>query len=411
MSVEIYYNQGSGKFYSGSIGNTPISFSSLRTNFKEESSGAVKVSELIRNTSTSSTNPIVPDCKENQDLGIVATASNWKASYFYNSIKYYGIRQSGTNEVLDIASPGLSSPVTNWNTNLTKNIKKFFYVDGTIGSTTISSYAATFDTEAYNFTIRVRNGGTITGKGGASNSGNGGPALYVNSTGNSATVDVADVSSYIRGGGGGGARGFDGWTGPNGPCWITSTYQTAGGCEYCNGCGNPNNPITINGVTYNSQNARSTGGCNGQQGCSCAFGWYNGTFCTKTKLANRNCAVDHPYSKPGAPGGIGGTGGVGQGYQQASAGSGASGTNGGATSCPTYGNAGENGGTGGTGGTYGSAGGSTTRDTASITALQNAYYSAPSSGYNGASGGTAGRAITGSNYSKTGVTNNILGLS
>jgi len=55
-------------FSSGSI-----SFSELRTNFKESSSGQITASELLRNTNVLDTNPIVPDATENADIGYSRT--------------------------------------------------------------------------------------------------------------------------------------------------------------------------------------------------------------------------------------------------------------------------------------------------------------------------------------------------
>ena len=81
-------------FSSGSI-----SFSSLRNAFKETTSGSIKASELRRNTDTENRNPIVPDATENSPI---STGSNLKVSQFRNSIKYYYITQSGTDENLII---------------------------------------------------------------------------------------------------------------------------------------------------------------------------------------------------------------------------------------------------------------------------------------------------------------------
>ena len=46
-----------GPYYSSGA----ISFSSLRSNFKEATSGSISASELLRNTDTLEENPIVPD--------------------------------------------------------------------------------------------------------------------------------------------------------------------------------------------------------------------------------------------------------------------------------------------------------------------------------------------------------------
>jgi len=54
-----------GPYYSSGA----ISFSSLRSNFKDTSSGSVSASELLRVTDTTNTDPIVPDATENADIG------------------------------------------------------------------------------------------------------------------------------------------------------------------------------------------------------------------------------------------------------------------------------------------------------------------------------------------------------
>lgn len=416
MAVAISYNKGVGKYYDIATGSSSISFSSLRINFKEVSSGPVKASELLRNLSNTKTNPIVPDATENSTIS--STTQNWKVSQFYGGkIKYYDIIQSGTDDnVSNAANHGIDISAQSWNSNLNKNVKKVFYVDGTLGSISVTKYAAYFNAEAYNFQIELRNGGQILGAGGAINSGNGGNALYANSTGTGVASQVSIVlndNSTIRGGGGGGARGADGWTGPNGPCWIQRVYQTGSGCEWCGDCGSPNSPTTINGTTYNSYGARRIGGCNGERGCACAFGWYNGLICTRTKLANAVCEVYDPANISGAPGGIGGNGGSGQGYTQTKTNAIATlditdgPTSGTAANCPTYATTGEDGKVGGNGADWAGTGGGTIRT--DIAAMQNAFYVSPSSGYNGSAGGDPGRAITGSNYTYSGRTDLILG--
>lgn len=416
MTVAISYNKGVGKYYDIATGSSSISFSSLRINFKEVSLGPVKASELLRNLSNTETNPIVPDATENSTIS--SSTQNWKVSQFYGGkIKYYDIIQSGTDDnVSNAANHGIDVSAQSWNSNLNKNVKKVFYVDGTLGSISVTRYAAYFNAEAYNFQIELRSGGQILGAGGARNSGVGGNALYANSSGSGVASQVSIVlndNSTIRGGGGGGARGADGWTGPNGPCWISREYQVAGGCEWCSECGNPNTSVKINGTTYNSRNYLTLSGCPGERGCSCAFGWYNGILCTKTKLGNRSCSVDDPSDTDGAPGGIGGNGGLGQGYTQTrtNAISTLNETNGPTSgtlaNCPTYANTGEDGKVGGNGADWAGTGGGTIRT--DIAAMQNAFYVSPSSGYNGSAGGDPGRAITGSNYTYSGRTDLILG--
>jgi hypothetical protein len=400
MAVTISYNKGAGKFYNVLLGSTPISFSSLRTNFKETDSGSIKASELLRNTSNAESNPIVPNATENSTI---SSSINWKLSQFYGGkIKYYDIIQSETNDnSSDTNNNGINISSQSWNSNLNKNINKVFYVDGTIGSISVSKYAAYFDTEAYNFEIELRNGGQILGAGGARNSGVGGNALYVNSTGQGVTSKILitmNEGSAIKGGGGGGARGADGWTGPNGPCWERRTYTKGGGCncEWYPQCGNPNTPVTINGTKYDSKDARRYGGHNTGGGCNC-FIW-----CRNTCIGPAFCEVYDPKNKPGAPGGTGGNGGLGQGYNQTRSNAISTlnitngPTSGTAANCPTYATTGENGKVGGNGGDWAKQGGGTIRnDTQTMT---NIFYIAPASAYYGSNGGSPGAAVVGSNY-------------
>ena len=138
----------------------------------------------------------------------------------------------------------------------------------------------------------------------------------------------------LNGGGGGGAAGKRGNDGPAGVCYDRRTYTRGSGCEWCGDCGSPNNPVTVNGVRYNSYGARRIGGCGGRRGCSCAFGYYNGIICRKTELNEARCEVYDPIAKPGGPGGAGGNGGNGRGFEKAPTGgvAGSPGTG----SCPTY---------------------------------------------------------------------------
>jgi len=138
-----------------------ISFSSLRSNFKETSSGTISASELKRITSTSNTNPIVPDCTENRTSGPlsngISTENNLKLSQFRNSIKYYYITQTGTDLNFNIDSQS-------WNSNLNKNIVKKMYISGVCGSNSISNPAVLLNVEVYNLIIDVF--GSILGAGG-----------------------------------------------------------------------------------------------------------------------------------------------------------------------------------------------------------------------------------------------------
>lgn len=346
-----------------------ISFSSLRTTFRSQQLDGsfsadtlpIKASELRRNTNTSNTNPVVPDATENASI---STSLDLKLSQFRNSVKYYYVTQSGTDDnAASLSSPGFNIGTQSWNSNLNRNIRKIAYLNGTIGSNNVSQAAAYLSAETYNLTVQVSGGvygaGGSAGTSGNVSGGNGGPALYVESTGSAVTVEVNNTAN-IYGGGGGGEKGSTGATGANGTCFTITDYNTGTSCGSCPGCGGDERI-----------NCFSVGGCNcGKGGC-------------RNTVYRSTCRRYTPYAVPGAPGGEGGNGGSGQGYNQSrtNGSSGAAGTTGG---CPTYGGSGETGETGGNGGDWGSNGGGTN---------------------NAGSGGTAGRAIAGSNYDVTGTIN------
>ena len=119
-------------FASGSI-----SFSQLRSNFKETSSGEVKASELLRVTDTTNTDPIVPDATENSNI---ATSINLKASQFRNSSLDFVLIDAGhsyTDVTNDLnywykkLKPGGYFAGDDYGTNIftgvTKAVDEFFY--------------------------------------------------------------------------------------------------------------------------------------------------------------------------------------------------------------------------------------------------------------------------------------------
>jgi hypothetical protein len=321
----------------------------------------IKASELRRITSTSDTSPVVPDATENANI---TTSSNWKTSQFRNSIKYYYITQSGTDDnTSSPSSPGFNIGTQSWNSNLNKNVRKYMYLNGTMGSSNVSQYAAYLQAETYNLRVNVAGGiygaGGSNGTSGNISGGNGGPALYVQSTGSEVVVEVSG-SANIYGGGGGGEKGRTGNTGATGTCYNYETYDTGLNCNGCPGCGGDER---IN--------------CFDQGGCNCGKGG------CRDNNKRSTCRRTIPFSVPGAPGGEGGNGGVGRGYNQSRT-DGATGTVGTTGGCQTYGGTGDTGETGGNGGDWGVSGGNTS---------------------NSGSGGSNGRAITGSNYSVTGTIN------
>jgi len=352
MSVAI---SKAGPYYaSGSI-----SFSSLRTNFKQSDSGSISASELRRNTTTSDTDPIVPDATENSS---VSTNSDLALSQFRNTIKFYYITQTDTNTNFNIGAQS-------WNSNLTKNIRKWMYIDGTCGSDSVSSSASTFAATAHNLTIEVS--GAIYGAGGAGGTSstisgtNGGTALSItNSSGSNLVVNVLSTAN-IYGGGGGGERGAKGADGLGGTCSEFKTVDKCGDCPPC--------PTgwTASGACWSDGDCDRKmvwGGWNEHWWAVSA--WTHYQVCTRT------------FSSAAGVGGEGGDGKLGRGHNNPTGDlTGTQGSPGGANNdCgSTNGNPGED---GGNGGDWGSAGGNTT---------------------NSGNGGIGGPAISGSDYTITGI--------
>ena len=138
---------------------TNIKFSQLRREFKTISprttfsgsddhsgdTGSVSASELLRNTSLSVADPVVPDVSENAN--IVTTSSNWNISGFKNAIKYYYLNQTDIDDNQgEISRPGfaVTDPTVNsaysdddvksWPDSISKNIVKKVFIEGVVGS-------------------------------------------------------------------------------------------------------------------------------------------------------------------------------------------------------------------------------------------------------------------------------------
>lgn len=278
-----------------------ISFSALRLKFKKVSSGQLRLSELKRQTSTSLTNPVVPNATENGN--IPTTNSNIQLSDYRGSITYYNLTQTGVNTNLDIDTQ-------TWNGNLGKNIIKEFAINGTIGATSTSNPAATLDATIYNLSIRVN--GSVQGAGGAGgtpsspNGKNGGPALYVRSTGSA--VNLYGTSKIYAGGGGGGC-GAKGGTGGLGG-YVVGLSGGAGGAGGNGGNGG-------NGRGYGQSRTDGSNGAGGSSGAA-------GQSTTYLDFNRNNITY---YTGTGGRGGTGGVGGNG-GDWGASGTSGKSGTSG-----------------------------------------------------------------------------------
>lgn len=352
----------------------PISFSQLASTWGGSSTN-IKASDYIRNTNVSETNPRVPDATENAQIAASSSAgSNWRLSQFRNSIKTYYVTQSGT----DINASITGTP--SWNSNLNKNIKKFYYLTGTAGSNS-TSVALSASGTVYN--LRVEVSGSILGYGGrgggtsgapAISGENGGDALSMGTSGASIAI-VVSGGGRIYGGGGGGEKGKTGDNGADGTCSYVSRQQ--GGCG-CPGCPGGWQDLGC-GQNYGSH-------CDRRQECN---GWGNCWWVSNGDSRYNDCR--YTYTVTGGVGGVGGNGGPGRGYNNQSGSlTGSNGAAGGDPQGCTAGGSyaitpqkGKDGEKGGDGGEWANAGQNTA---------------------NSGSGGSAGRAITGGNYSVSGST-------
>jgi len=306
-------------FSSGSI-----SFSSLRTNFKETSGGQISASELRRNTNTSESNPIVPDSTENEQI---STGSNLSISQFRNSIKRYFATQTGTDDNSSYSEPGFrmgrldpNNRGIDWSGggfngrdgqgggttgNLTKNVQKFISINGTCGSVRDGQPGAQLSPLVIVHNVRMTVNGTIMGYGGRGG-GNGGPdpsgesgtsGLNLGNVGNNNTITV-NSGGKIYGGGGGGERGRTGNKGQDGECLYTASTSGCGGAPGC-----PSG--------YSQTSTTDGGDCNCRNICT---GRDRRRTCNRycSKILIRNCQ-QRTFPQGGA-GGIGGRGGNGRGY-------------------------------------------------------------------------------------------------
>ena len=408
-------------FSSGSI-----SFSQLRSNFKETSSGSVSASELLRVADTTNTDPIVPDATENSSI---ATSSNLKTSQFRNSIKYYNLNQgSGDTDLnLNIANSSL------WNGNLGKTIVKTVTLAGTSGSTN-GSAAASLDASAiYNVLLVIT--GSVLGSGGSSgakgdknqsdgsvianatNGTDGGNALYINTNGTgTVTVKTSGASAQVYGGGGGGGGGGWGGNGADGSYTTyysyyvstgqAGTYTDEGGKEYyqmCqSACQRAHGAEWANNC-YKEKFSQYGQNCGGNPSIYSQAVCYSNTAAGHVEVSSCRKTVtgSNTNASTGGHGGDGTAGGVGQGYLQTktnAANAPASGETNGPTSRShsSAGNAGR-GGRGGNGGNWGEPG-----DNSGALNGNPGYASNGSTvnqnGSSKGSAGAAGAAVSGSGY-------------
>jgi len=214
-----------------------IKFSTFKRNFVEMNprttyggsetfdadSGEIRASQLLRTTAIADDGvvtqesdidyaiPFVPNCTENAN--VVTTQSNWKTSHFVGTIKYYYLQQTTTDDLnLNISSQS-------WNSNLDQNLRKWFFIDGTIGSNDANP-AATLSGDVNNLSIKISASGEIFGRAGAGGNGgpggDGGDAVSWTATGNTNNYIILLTDSKLYAGGGGGGQGGSGGPGGTG---------------------------------------------------------------------------------------------------------------------------------------------------------------------------------------------------
>jgi hypothetical protein len=313
-----------GPYYSSGA----ISFGSLRSNFRAQQINGtfntdilrIKASELIRVTSQTATNPIVPDATENSSIPTsVGAGVSIKASHFRNSIKYYYLTQSETNDNTGNSSaPGLSLSSADWNSNLNKNIRKKLIISGTVGSRYNTQPAFSFSGEMCNLTISVIGGGGIYGAGGvlATNSGRGGVAMYVNNTFSSSPVHITidNFRAQIYGGGGvGGIGGTGGTGGTGGGAESYAQGLIARSSIPYGGGGGPGGPGGAGGSGrgYNNSNVTGSPGSGGSGGGGGTVYRPNDRNFRYPQYSETGNSVFSWYSGSGGTGGTGGYGGYG----------------------------------------------------------------------------------------------------
>ena len=369
-------------FTSGSI-----SFSQLRSSFKETGSGSVSASELRRNANSNEINPIVPDSTENENI---SSGSNLSLSQFRNSVKRYRAYQSGTdNNSSYPTEPGLrlgrydlNGRGIDWSGggyygrdgqgggvtgNYTKNIQKFIYINGVAGSYYTSQPAAQLTPECPSYNVTITISGQIYGAGGIGgvvgdgDGKDGGAAFNIQyDYGGNVSSVIIQSSARIWAGGGGGEKGRNGDDGVQGSCQYTYSLAGCGGVGDCNS---------------GDQDLGTSGG-----GCC-----LRNIFGCRRNTVIRNCLHSEPSTYP--YGGNGGSGGRGQGYD----GDWNYGSSGQSGTCPTCNSGSLNGGTCGGNGANGGRGGDWGQDGEETSAIWHCGY--------------AGKAFLGNYYALTGSLN------
>jgi hypothetical protein len=170
---------------------TNIKFSQLRREFKTISprttfsgsddhsgdTGSVSASQLLRNTSLSESDPVVPDVDENSN--IVTTSSDWNISGFKNAIKYYYLNQTdiddndGEERVgFSVTDPSVNSVYSgtdflSWRESVSKNIFKKAFIDGVVGSISTTKEALSIGNDILDINnLVISIGGSVFGSSG-----------------------------------------------------------------------------------------------------------------------------------------------------------------------------------------------------------------------------------------------------
>lgn len=321
-----------------------IKFSELRRSFKtieprdgfsnnddysnDSNSISISASELLRDSSSS--NPILPDSVENASLGIPDVEENWRVGLIPGAVKFYFLNQTSENDNTgDLTKPGLDvdtptnsvgesgTEVLEWETNISKNIKKWAFIDGTVGSDTPDKAALEISGTTKNLQVNIGLTGAVYGAGGdggaASASGQaGGNAIEVVGTSHdNLKIYTSSTATVYAGGGGGGGGGSGGGAQKGGK---TCSVQNKSNCA-------PQFPRTrpecgrwdVDAPTPGSGTGGKGGvgrGWNNFSGKTDGAGGGNGSGGTSGKTTGPCVTVSSGASGKGGNGGTGGTGGT-----------------------------------------------------------------------------------------------------
>ena len=318
-----------------------ISLKQIQTEFG--GADPISISEYYRNGSyTTSNNTNVPvDSTIHPPI---------KFSNFYGAAREILVVVSTTTTDLNVS--------TLFGSYWTQTIPKRVVINSgvIIGATNTSNYALNIPS-GFGGTVKIDNNGSIQGAGGASNGGNGGPAILAGASG----VSIDNQGTIYAGGGGGGKGGTGGigtYTSLGPEIFLGSsgwyTFSGYGGGKYAYRC---NQACVVAFPSYTNVHVSYNVG-NWARDKYCCVNCCDGTCCDcctndAEQNANASCCYGQPTIINLSAGGTGGSSGVGQGYNQS------------ATTAPIFGatngpldggtNAGR-GGVGGNGSTWGTTG-------------------------------------------------------